>query len=765
MNGMSHDRVRVRLTVKGRVQGVGFRPTVYNYAQSLLLSGWVSNSPEGALIEIEGPRQAVGGFITSLPQHLPPQAVLNFLEQTELPPVGYEGFEIRSSQEEGETQALIPPDLATCEDCLGELKDPRDRRHGYPFINCTNCGPRFTIIQEVPYDRHRTTMVPFKMCPECQREYGDPRDRRFHAQPDACPICGPKVWLEDHKGKLESVDPISEARRLLARGKILALKSLGGFHLACDANNDHAVSELRRRKLRPSKPFAVMMSSLDVVEKHCFLDPHQRDLLTSWARPIVLLAKKEEILSRGIAPGISNLGVMLPYTPLHQLLYEGPERFHALVMTSGNRQDEPICRTNEDARRALLDIADVFLLHDREIHSRCDDSIARVFEGTIQILRRARGYVPNPVPLALSGPCVLATGPELKNTFCLTRRDEAYLSQYIGDLNDQGTLEFYQEALERMKRVLDVEPKVVAYDLHPDYLATRFAKILPTEGKIGVQHHHAHIASVMAEHHLEGPVIGVSFDGTGYGTDGQIWGGEFLLAEEGRFERLGHLAYLPMPGGEAAILEPWRMAVAYMQLSGFPVEECRNLLPGIGEESLKVVFRLAETRFNSPLTSSAGRLFDAAAALLGFQGQVTYEGQAACELEALVESADGGEPYPFAQVGEKPFELDLRSMFRGMVDDLRRGEGKGTVAGKFHATLTRAIVDACAGLSRALDLKTVALSGGVFQNRILLESVRQKLLDMGLNPLSNQTVPVNDGGISLGQAWVALKWWEERQRG
>jgi hydrogenase maturation protein HypF len=603
------------------------------------------------------------------------------------------------------------------------------------------------------------------MCPECQREYGDPRDRRFHAQPDACPICGPKVWLEDHKGKLESVDPISEARRLLARGKILALKSLGGFHLACDANNDHAVSELRRRKLRPSKPFAVMMSSLDVVEKHCFLDPHQRDLLTSWARPIVLLAKKEEILSRGIAPGISNLGVMLPYTPLHQLLYEGPERFHALVMTSGNRQDEPICRTNEDARRALLDIADVFLLHDREIHSRCDDSIARVFEGTIQILRRARGYVPNPVPLALSGPCVLATGPELKNTFCLTRRDEAYLSQYIGDLNDQGTLEFYQEALERMKRVLDVEPKVVAYDLHPDYLATRFAKILPTEGKIGVQHHHAHIASVMAEHHLEGPVIGVSFDGTGYGTDGQIWGGEFLLAEEGRFERLGHLAYLPMPGGEAAILEPWRMAVAYMQLSGFPVEECRNLLPGIGEESLKVVFRLAETRFNSPLTSSAGRLFDAAAALLGFQGQVTYEGQAACELEALVESADGGEPYPFAQVGEKPFELDLRSMFRGMVDDLRRGEGKGTVAGKFHATLTRAIVDACAGLSRALDLKTVALSGGVFQNRILLESVRQKLLDMGLNPLSNQTVPVNDGGISLGQAWVALKWWEERQRG
>jgi hydrogenase maturation protein HypF len=508
-----------------------------------------------------------------------------------------------------------------------------------------------------------------------------------------------------------------------------------------------------------------MMSSLDVVEKHCLLTPHQRELLTSWARPIVLLAKREEIYGRGIAPGISNLGVMLPYTPLHHLLFEGPERFEVLVMTSGNKQDEPICRTNEEAREVLAEIADLFLFHDREIHSRCDDSIARTSSGAMQIFRRARGVVPNPVPLGLSGPCVLAAGPELKNTFCLTRRDEAYLSQYIGDLNNQATLEYYEEALERMKRVLNVKPEIVAYDLHPDYLATRFAKGLPTEGKIGVQHHHAHIASVMAEHHLEGPVIGVSFDGTGYGTDGQIWGGEFLLAEEGLFERLGHLAYVPMPGGEAAILEPWRMAISYMQLSGFLVEECRNLLPGIEEESLKVVFRLAETRFNSPLTSSAGRLFDAAASLLGFQGQVTYEGQAACELEALAESAVGCEPYPFVRVGEKPFELDLRSMFRGMVDDLRRGEGKGTVAGKFHATLTRAIVDACADLSRILDLKTVALSGGVFQNGILLESVRQGLIEGGLNPLSNQAVPVNDGGISLGQAWVALKLWEERQRG
>jgi hydrogenase maturation protein HypF len=764
---MNDDRVRVRLTVKGRVQGVGFRPTIYNFAQSLHLSGWVSNSPEGALIEVEGSRQIVETFIKELPNRLPPQARLHTVERRELVPVGYEGFEIRSSRKEGETQALIPPDLATCEDCLGELKDPRDRRHGYPFINCTNCGPRFTIIQGVPYDRPRTTMAPFKMCPECQREYDDPRNRRFHAQPDACPICGPKVWLEDHKEKLESEDPISEARRLLAQGKILALKSLGGFHLVCNAYDVKAVRELRRRKQRPDKPFAVMMRSLVDVTKLCSISEDEKLLLTSVSRPIVLMTKREmgtEMLET-IAPRIPSLGVMLPYTPLHHLLFEGPERFHALVMTSGNRQDEPICRTNEEAKEVLAEIADFFLFHDREIHSRCDDSIARVFEGTIQILRRARGYVPNPVPLALSGPCVLATGPELKNTFCLTRRDEAYLSQYIGDLNDQGTLEFYQEALERMKRVLDVEPKVLAYDLHPDYLATRFAQGFPELLKIGVQHHHAHIASVMAEHHLEGPVIGVSFDGTGYGTDGQIWGGEFLLVEEGRFERLGHLAYLPMPGGEAAILEPWRMAVAYMQLSGFPVEECRNLLPGIGEESLKVVFRQAETRFNSPLTSSAGRLFDAAAALLGFQGQVTYEGQAACELEALAESADGGEPYPFVRVGEKPFELDLRSMFRGMVDDLRRGEGKGTVAGKFHATLTRAIVDACADLSRILDLKTVALSGGVFQNRILLESVRKKLLDMGLNTLSNQAVPVNDGGISLGQAWVALKWWEESNRG
>jgi len=754
---MSDEKVRVRLTVKGRVQGVGFRPTIYNFAQALFLSGWVSNSPEGALIEVEGPRRVVEAFLTTLPQRLPPQAILHSMERANLTPVGYEGFEIQSSQEEGETQALIPPDLASCDDCLRELQDPLDRRHRYPFINCTNCGPRFTIIQEVPYDRPRTTMSSFTMCPECQREYEDPRDRRFHAQPDACPACGPGVWLEGRSGKLESADPIAEARRLIAEGKILALKSLGGFHLVCDALNAKAVQELRQRKQRPDKPFAVMIRSLKDVERFCSVTDGEKELLTSVSRPIVLLTKREEAqeMLEAIAPRIPSLGAMLPYTPLHHLLFEGPERFQTLVMTSGNRQDEPICRTNEEARKTLSDIADFFLFHDREIHNRCDDSIARVSANAVQTFRRARGHVPNPVPLSLSGPCVLATGPELKNTFCLTRKDEAYLSQYIGDLNDQTTLEFYQEALERMKRVLDVEPEVIAYDLHPDYLATRYAKGLPSETKIGVQHHHAHIASVMAENHLVGPVIGVSFDGTGYGTDGHIWGGEFLRVEGSTFERLGHLAYVPMPGGEAAIEEPWRMTVSHLASAGYGVEECQKLLPEVSKERMHVTFRLLKTGLNSPLTSSAGRLFDAVAALLGLHGKVTYEGQAACELEGLV-SSPAAEPYPFSITGQRPFQVDLEEMFRRLVSDLRIGVDHSRLAARFHATLQKVIGDACQRLSRDLGIKSVALSGGVFQNRILLESVWKGLELSGLQLASNRAVPVNDGGIALGQAWVAL---------
>jgi hydrogenase maturation protein HypF len=478
--------------------------------------------------------------------------------------------------------------------------------------------------------------------------------------------------------------------------------------------------------------------------------------LTSWARPIVLLAKKEEILSQGIAPGITSLGVMLPYTPLHHLLFEGPERFEVLVMTSGNKQDEPICRTNEEAREVLSEIADFFLFHDREIHNRCDDSIARTSSGKMQIFRRARGFVPNPVPLGLSGPCVLAAGPELKNTFCLTRRDEAYLSQYIGDLNNQATLEYYEEALERMKKVLNVEPEIVAYDLHPDYLATRFAKGLPIEKKIGVQHHHAHIASVMAEHHLDGPVIGVSFDGTGYGTDGQIWGGEFLRVEGGTFERVGHLAYVPMPGGEAAIEEPWRMAVSYLQKAEFSLDECKNLLQGIPSEDLEVVFKLAESGFNSPLTSSAGRLFDAVAAILGFHGEATYEGQAACELESCA-GKPTLESYPFSIDEGDLLVVDLGGMLTDLVEDVRQGVNRKFIASKFHATLSQVIQDVCTRLSRSFGITTVALSGGVFQNRILLESAWKGLTKAGLQPVTNEGVPVNDGGVSLGQAWVTLK--------
>lgn len=755
---MSDERVRVRLTVKGRVQGVGFRPTVYNFAQSLFLSGWVSNSPEGALIEVEGPRSIVEEFITKLPQNLPPQAVLHALEREEFAPTGYEGFEIHSSQEEGETQALIPPDLATCGDCLRELRDETDRRHGYPFINCTNCGPRFTIIREVPYDRPRTTMSRFTMCPDCKREYEDPRDRRFHAQPDACPVCGPKVWLEDRKSRMDCPSPISKARKLLARGDILAIKSLGGFHLACDASKGETIQKLRQRKQRPAKPFALMVRSIADVEKLCLVSDEERSLLNSVSRPIVLLTKKKEVkeMLEGIAPGIQSLGVMLPYNPLHELLFQEPEGFPALVMTSGNRQDEPICRTNGEARKKLSEIADYFLFHDREIHNRCDDSIARISAGRMQIFRRARGYVPNPVPLPLSGPCVLAAGPELKNTFCLNRRDEAYPSQYIGDLNDHATLEFYQEALERMERVLGVKPEVVAYDLHPDYLATRYARGIPSLRRIGVQHHHAHIASVLAEHHFLGPVIGVSFDGTGYGTDGHIWGGEFLKVDKGSFERLGHLAYVAMPGGEAAIEEPWRMAVSYLFSAGYGFEECKQALQGVPVEDLQVVFKLAQTGFNAPLTSSAGRLFDAVAALVGFTGRASYEGQAACELEGLAKHYQG-EPYSFSISAEKPFRVVLDGMIREMIADMSRGTNRGIIAGKFHKTVTRMIRESCTRISANLHIKEIALSGGVFQNKILFESVWEELEQSGLKPLTNQAVPVNDGGIALGQAWIALQ--------
>jgi hydrogenase maturation protein HypF len=601
-------------------------------------------------------------------------------------------------------------------------------------------------------------MSHFSMCPDCQREYEDPTDRRFHAQPDACPVCGPKVWLEGRHGRMETPDPIAEARKLLAQGNILAIKSLGGFHLACNALNVKTVQELRQRKQRPAKPFAIMVPTLSDVEMFCSVSDEERELLTSVSRPIVLLRKKEEAKEQleAVAPGIPSLGVMLSYTPLHQLLFAGPKRFNALVMTSGNRQDEPICRTNEEAQISLSNIADCFLFHDREIHNRCDDSIARLSTGAVQIFRRARGYVPNPVPLSLSGPCVLATGPELKNTFCLTRRDEAYLSQYIGDLNDQTTLGFYQEALERMKRVLDVKPEVAAYDLHPDYLATRFAQSLPGLRKIGVQHHHAHIASVLAEHNLAGPAIGVSFDGTGYGTDGQIWGGEFLKVERGSFERLGYLAYVPMPGGEAAIEEPWRMAVSYLKSAGYGFEECRELLSDIPGEELRVAFRLIETGFNSPLTSSAGRLFDAVAALLGFHGRATYEGQAACEMEGFVRKP-AADSYPFSISDGKPFRVELEGMIRGVVGDLKTGTDKSLIAERFHRTLCQAISEACRRIVREHGVGVIALSGGVFQNKVLLESVWTELEHQGLQPLTNRAVPVNDGGIALGQAWIALQ--------
>jgi hydrogenase maturation protein HypF len=650
---------------------------------------------------------------------------------------------------------------------LRELFDPADRRFRYPFINCTNCGPRFTIITDIPYDRPYTTMAGFTMCPECGAEYEDPRNRRFHAQPIACPNCGPQVWLEVGSRRVaERDDAIRQARLMLRDGQTVAVKGLGGFHLACDATQADAVAELRRRKLRVDKPFALMLPDLATVEVHCQTDAEVAALLTGPERPIVILQRRPESrIAAAAAPGQDTLGVMLPYTPLHHLLLERdasgfPE---ALVMTSGNLSEEPIASQNEDARQRLSGLADAILMHDRDIRTRCDDSVVRLFRGAASPLRRSRGYAPFPVRLPIAAPQILAVGGELKNAFCVTREGYAFLSHHVGDLQNYETLQSFEDGVAHFEKLFRIRPEILAHDLHPDYMATRYAleraarENLPA---IGVQHHHAHLAACMAENGLKGdrPVIGVAFDGTGYGDDGTIWGGEFLLGGYDGYERLAHLATIPMPGGEAAVHEPWRLALAWLERAGLTWDNDLPAVRAAPAGALPVVRQMLgpgsnSPAINAPLTSSMGRLFDAVSALVGVRQKVNYEAQAAIELEARLDPQEEGAYVFQARAGV----LDAAPVFEALVRDLRRGVGVGVMAARFHNGLAQAVRTACEQVRVERGVNEVALSGGVWQNMALLQRAVRELETSAFVVYLHRQVPANDGGIALGQAVVAAR--------
>ena len=753
---MTDNCVAKHLKVNGIVQGVGFRPFIFQLAEQYDLKGEVANSSSGVTIHIEGLAEKIASFETDLSAKSPPLAYIVEIKGQPDTVRNYAGFSITKSKDEAKISTLISPDVSVCDDCLAELLDPDDRRYHYPFINCTNCGPRYTIIDDIPYDRPKTSMRQFKMCAVCQAEYDDPNNRRFHAQPNACADCGPRVDLYDHRHSPISLkDPIGKATDLLKQGHILAVKGLGGYHLAVDAANTDAVIRLRNRKLREEKPFALMSYDLETIRRYALVGAAEEKMLTSIQRPIVLLRKMHaNCISAEVAPNNKYFGVMLPYAPLHYLILK--REFVALVMTSGNLSDEPIAIDNDDAFKRLSGIADYFLIHNRDIYLRSDDSIVRNNAGAGRFLRRSRGYVPIPIFLKQEMPSILACGAELKNTICVTKQDKAFLSQHIGDLENLATYEFLKLTADHLKRILDIEPDIVAFDMHPDYLSTRFAQEQQCDVKIQVQHHHAHIVSCMAEHKLDGPVIGLSFDGTGYGADGAIWGGEILIAEEHDFERAGHLAYVAMPGGAAAIKAPWRMAVSYLQDAcgqgfhdlGLPVFE------EIEKDQLTIISEMIAKGVNAPLTSSLGRLFDGVAAICGIRNQVNFEGQAAMELEMLAVDTEDS-VYEYEWLSDDAYKILPAPIIRGIVNDLREGKPVADISAKFHRTLICLFVDLCTVIRKDRDLNRVVLSGGVFQNSILLTGLVKGLEARNFSVFSHQQVPTNDGGISLGQAVVA----------
>jgi hydrogenase maturation protein HypF len=753
-------RRRARVRVEGTVQGVGFRPYVYRLAGELGLDGFVLNDSEGVLIEIEGGPEPVAVFLTRLEVEAPPLARIELVRAEDREPTGTAGFTIRESPRDGLPDAPVTPDTATCADCLGELFDPSDRRFRYPFTNCTNCGPRFTIVRGVPYDRPFTTMSGFRMCERCQAEYDDPGDRRFHAQPNACPDCGPSVALIDAHG---DPIPIGKARDAVAAlaaellaGKLAALKGIGGFHLACRADDEDAVALLRSRKHREDKPFAVMAPDLETARELVELDAAAERLLLGPEGPIVLARRRPEAPVAGsVAPGSRELGVMLPYSPLHHLLLA--DAGTTLVMTSGNISDEPIAYGDDDARARLAEIADVFLLHDRPIQTRTDDSVLRVLTGHTTFLRRSRGYVPASIPLRGGTRLpVLGCGAELKSTFCVAKNERAWVGHHIGDLKNYETLRSFREGVEHFERLFAVTPEVVAHDLHPEYLSTKYATEREDVELVGVQHHHAHMAACLAEHGESGPVLGAIFDGTGYGEDGTVWGGELLLGDLGSFRRVGMLLPVRLPGGERAIRQPWRMACAWLSVAADARPALPRVLEGrVPEGSWERVSELARTGLASPLTTSMGRLFDGVAALCGLRTEVNYEGQAAIELEAACEHTTL-EPYPLALEGSGGLlVLDPRATIEAVSADIAAGASVGSVATRFHAAVAGTTVQACARAASEHGVDRVVLSGGVFQNRRLLTETAAGLEAAGLTVLMPERLPCNDGGIAYGQVAVA----------
>jgi hydrogenase maturation protein HypF len=795
----------LRLHLRGVVQGVGFRPFVHRLAIRHGLAGRVRNESGSVFIEVEGPGDALDAFVAGLTTDAPPLASIDELRRTDFEPLGLEGFEIAPSASQPARRLPVSPDVAICDPCAAELTDPADRRHGYPFITCTDCGPRYTVIETMPYDRERTSMRVFEQCPTCLAEYATPSDRRYHSETNSCPACGPRIWLAEPKSgstpPLQTLDTqqgvtgktpeprrvLDEAVERLLEGEILAVRGLGGFHLAADATNDAAVRRLRRRKAREAKPLAVMVGTLEEARRLGEVGPEEEALLTSRERPIVLLRRRPDApIARAVAPCLDTVGLMLAYTPLHVLLLERVGR--PLVMTSGNLSEEPIAISNDEAERRLQRIADAFLLHDREIVSRYDDSVLRVVAGQPVFLRRARGYAPLPIALPVAAPVPLvAVGPHLKNTFTLVHDHSAYVSQHVGDLENIETLEHFQDTLERYETLFAIRPEVAVRDKHPGYLSTRLAEELNLARILDIQHHHAHIAGVAAEHGISGPVIGLAFDGTGYGDDGNVWGAEVLVSDLVHYERLAHLRYAPLPGSDLAMRRPWRTALGYLSLEPDAGPAFELALDRVSERERSLAERQIERRLNAPLASSLGRLFDAAAAVLGVRRVARYEGQAAMELEALAGTRPaeplpfpvvdagllpGGRPVPSTHNGDElagasgaslgssraprtHWVLDPLPLLISLGQRIAAGEDRADLAARFHESVAAAAVEVAARACELTGLEAVALGGGCFQNARLLASVTARLQQRGLRALTPRALSPNDGGISYGQAAVA----------
>ncbi len=756
---------RSLVCVRGVVQGVGFRPFVYRLATDESLAGLIGNDTDGVTIEVEGDPARIASFLARLQMDMPPMARIDHIAVSELAATGERGFQIVASQVRGEVSTGIPPDAATCDDCLRELFDPLDRRYRYPFLNCTNCGPRFTITRRIPYDRAQTSMAKFAMCAACQAEYDDPLSRRFHAQPNACSDCGPRVWIETADGgTLEAADPIDFAIERLAVGDVLAIKGLGGFHLSVDATSGAAVQKLRMRKRRFGKALAVMVRDVAHAHELCALTTAEEVLLQTQARPIVLArARQQNGIAASVAPGIPWLGIFLPYTPLQHLLF-AESRMRALVMTSANLSDEPIAIDNEEARARLDGIADLFVMHDRAILQRCDDSVMAVVEDAPQVIRRARGYVPLSVTLPLATESLLAVGGHMKNVFAQARGENVYQSQHLGDLEDPLALSFFKESLDHLARTFEVNPKYVVHDLHPAYLSTSWAREWAAEHNLplfGVQHHHAHIAGCMAENGLDEPVIGLALDGTGYGTDGRIWGGEVLICTLDQFERFAHLEYVPMPGGDAAVKEPWRMAAGYLHAAGVALDDSDGMkMLGATAQQVRLLARMIERGINTPQTSSLGRLFDAVAAVTLGRHRVEYEAQAAIELEGCAVDEPDEVGYPMDLLygnwpDRNPMRISTISLWKAIVEDVRHGQRAARISVRFHAGVAAAFVNAAIEARVATGVRRVALSGGCMHNRRLARLLRAGLANVGFEVFLHRQVSPGDGGLSYGQAAVA----------